>query len=95
MALPERRKNGTPCQRQLSTSARTTAMVSVSESAATPGSQRYPAYWPRTTCRTSRGFSAPDTLTVSSRRCPADSDTGGSMATKPITWNRCVTIMSR
>ena len=46
MALPERRKNGTPCQRQLSTSARTATIVSVCVSAATPGSQRYPAYWP-------------------------------------------------
>ncbi len=58
MALPERRKNGTPCQRQLSTSARTATIVSVCESAATPGSDRYPSYWPRTTCRTSIGFSA-------------------------------------
>jgi hypothetical protein len=40
MALPERRKNGIPCQRQLSTSARSATMVSVCESAATPGSER-------------------------------------------------------
>ena len=40
MDLPERRKNGTPCQRQFSTSARTATMVSVSESAGTPGSER-------------------------------------------------------
>jgi hypothetical protein len=40
MALPERRKNGTPCQRQFSTSARTATIVSVSESGATPGSER-------------------------------------------------------
>ena len=38
--LPERRKNGTPCQRQLSTSTRTAARVSVSESGRTPGSER-------------------------------------------------------
>ena len=95
MALPERRKNGTPCQRQLSTSARTATIVSVCESAATPGSERYPSYWPRTTCRTSSGFSAWYTLSFSSRSGLALSDTGGSMATNASTWNRWVTTMSR
>ena len=95
MDLPERRKNGTPCQRQLSTSARTATMVSVCEPAATPGSERYPSYCPRTTCRTSSGFTVWKTLSFSSRSGPALSDTGGSMATNAIAWNRWVTIMSR
>ena len=38
--LPERRKKGTPSQRQLSTKARRATKVSVSESAATPSSSR-------------------------------------------------------
>ncbi len=40
MHLPVRRKNGTPAQRQLSTSARRATKVSVFESEATPGSSR-------------------------------------------------------
>ena len=47
--LPVRRKNGTPAHRQLSISHRRATNVSVSESWATPGSSRYPMYWPRTT----------------------------------------------
>ena len=39
-ALPERRKNGTPCQRQFSISARTAIIVSVSESLGTPSIDR-------------------------------------------------------
>jgi hypothetical protein len=38
--LPGRKKNGTPAHRQLSISARTAAMVSVAEPAATPRSSR-------------------------------------------------------
>ena len=38
--LPERKKNGTPAYRQLATSARTAAMVSVCEPGSTPGSSR-------------------------------------------------------
>jgi hypothetical protein len=70
-------------------------MVSVCESGATPGSDRYPSYCPRTTCRTSSGLSVWNTLTFSSRKDFALSDTGGSMATNPSTWSRWVTIMSR
>ena len=40
MFFPDRRKNGTPAQRQLSISARTATMVSVWESGGTPGSLR-------------------------------------------------------
>ena len=40
MRLPVRRKNGTPAHRQLSISHRRAMNVSVSESAATPGSSR-------------------------------------------------------
>jgi hypothetical protein len=67
----------------------------VSEPGATPGSLRYPSYWPRTACRASIGLRASKTLTLSSRRCLASSEVGGSMATNPRTWNRWVTIMSR
>ena len=38
--FPDRRKNGTPTQRQLSTSARSATIVSVCESGGTPGSLR-------------------------------------------------------
>ena len=41
-SLPVRMKNGTPSQRQLSTSSRRAANVSVVESGATPGIARYP-----------------------------------------------------
>jgi hypothetical protein len=41
------------------------------------------------------GFSASKTLPFSSRSGFAASDVGGSIATKPSTWNRCVTTMSR
>jgi hypothetical protein len=40
ICLPVRRKNGTPAQRQLSTSARSDTNVSVSDSGDTPGSSR-------------------------------------------------------
>ena len=55
--LPVRRKNGTPAQRQLSTSTRRATNVSVCEWGSTPGSERYPSYWPRTTWVTSTGRS--------------------------------------
>ena len=42
ITLPLRRKNGTPCHRQLSTSSLTAAKVAVRLPAATPGSSRYP-----------------------------------------------------
>ena len=35
------------------------------------------------------------TLAFSSRSDFASSEAGGSIATNPSTWNRCVTIMSR
>ena len=57
-AFPERRTKGTPAHRQLSTSNRSAAYVSVTDSGSTPGSSRYPGisssrvpprvYWPRT-----------------------------------------------
>ena len=95
MDLPERRKNGTPCQRQFSTSTRSAIIVSVSESAGTPGDFRYPSYCPRTTCRRSIGRSASKTFDFSSRSGLAASEVGGSIATNPSTWNRWVTTMSR
>ena len=38
---------------------------------------------------------ASKTLIFSSRSALAASEVGGSMATKPMTWNRWVTTMSR
>ena len=73
----------------------TAIIVSVSESLGTPSIDRYPSYWPRTTCRTSMGLSASYTLLFSSRSGLEASDVGGSIATKPSTWNRWVTTMSR
>ena len=40
IALPARMKNGTPAQRQLSTSSRSATKVSVSEPGATPSTSR-------------------------------------------------------
>jgi hypothetical protein len=92
--LPVRRKNGTPAHRQLSRSSSIAEKVSVVESFATPGSSRYPRYWPRIT-RSGLAISVErSAFTVSSRSRSGSNDTGGSIATKVITWNRCVEIMS-
>ena len=89
-----RRKNGTPAQRQLSISQRRATNVSVSESGATPGMSRYPAYWPRTTCVTSSGRIERKTLFFSSLMARDSRAVGGSMAMKPRIWKRWVTTMS-
>src|ERR1700722_20210669 len=75
-SLPVRRKKGTPAQRQLSISQRRATNVSVSESGATPGMSRYPAYWPLTTWVTSSGRIDRKTLFFSSLMA-GDSGGGG------------------
>ena len=69
--------------------------VSVWESWATPGIERYPSYWPRTTLDTSMGSSDRNTLFFSSLIARGSREVGGSMAMKASTWNRWVTTMSR
>jgi hypothetical protein len=93
--LPVRKKNGTPAHRQLSMSSSIAEKVSVVESDATPCSSRYPSYWPRIT--RSRLEMSVDlrAFTVSSRSRSGAKETGGSIATNVITWNKCVEIMSR
>ncbi len=93
--LPVRRKNGTPAHRQLSMSSSIAEKVSVVESGATPGSSRYPTYWPRITRSRLETSVERSAFTVSSRSRSGWNDTGGSIATNVITWNRCVEIMSR
>jgi hypothetical protein len=66
----------------------------VSESAETPFSWRYPAYWPRTTSDGLIGMSDRKTLFFSSLMARGSSAVGGSMATNAMIWNRCVTTMS-
>ena len=104
MDLPERRKTGTHGFAERGRHSAPAPVVHLGphrnhgaglRAAATPGSERYPSYCPRTTIRTSSGFTVWKTLSFSSRSGPALSDTGGSMATNAITWNRWVTIMSR
>ena len=95
MRFPVRRKNGTPAQRQLSISQRRAMNVSVSEFGATPGSSRYPTYWPRTTWPGSIGRSERKTLSFSSEIARGSSAAGGSIAMNASTWNRWVTTMSR
>jgi hypothetical protein len=54
-----------------------------------------PWYWPRTALVGSRGFIAWNTFAFSATSPSGSSDVGGSIATKPSTWKRCVTTMSR
>ena len=46
--FPARMRNGTPDHRQLSIQSRNAAYVSVVDPAATPSTDWYPSYWPRT-----------------------------------------------
>ena len=81
MALPQRSKNGTFCQRQLSMCSLTTPKVAVWLSGGTPGSSRYLRYWPRIVSpKTSSGFigrTARNTFTFSSRMASASKLRGG------------------
>ncbi len=69
--------------------------VSVCESSATPGIDRYPSYCPRTTRLTSMGHMERKTLFFSSLMERGSREVGGSMAMKARIWNRWVTTMSR
>src|ERR1700733_6397106 len=93
--LPVRRKNGTPAQRQLSIEHFNAMKVSVSDSGATPSSDRYPVYCPRTTFFGSIGNMLRNTLFFSSLMGAGSKAVGGSIAMNARIWNRCVTTMSR
>ena len=90
-----RRKKGTSAHRQLSIVSSIAAKVSVCESPATPGSVRYPSYWPRTTFEGSQSDIARSTFTVSSRSRFGSKETGGSIARNVSIWKTCVETMSR
>ena len=95
MRLPVRRKNGTPAQRQLSISA---PQRDERLGLRVGGDARLVAVALVLAAHDALGSSGcieRKTLFFSSLIAPGSSAVGGSIATKPSTWKRCVTTMSR